>query len=687
MTKQLKSKSAFKAFPRVAVAALLVALAGFGAVTATDQFSPAGFTNPTSPSISDEASIREHSSGVVSDVIIGVRKTHDSSAEKLEALGERIETVIPGATVVTAGVAEDGQAQAVSVEFPPISETERIEAAHTASELANSEEFKELDPTLGGPAYIDARTPHLAESDLLRSELLVFPLIVIVLLCVFRSIKASVWALAASGVSIAISLAVLNIVARFMEISVFALNMTVGLGLALTIDYSLLIISRYREERQSHQRYEALQVARNVTNHTIWWAALTVAVGLAGMLVFPFPFLRSIGIAGIVTSISSAAVVCLVLPAMLRTFDLKPTKRQVARKNNETTGGWQKWSRWILQNRLPAIIVAVAILASAAWPVVHLQLAPLNDSVLSSTLSEKEDTNHLRDSFPEIDDKITLVSVPASVTTHDVGEAAREAFSDTVEVAPVARGNERTEIYMVLDPEESSFSAVAANAEELRSALRTISPSAKVAGEPIKFSDQTSEFLEIFPYSILFVLIVSGLMIAYASRSLTLPIKAIVVNLLNLGAAFGICVFIFQLWQPQVLTSGFSSIDGMVWTMPMLIFCITYGLSMDYEMFILLSIREEHDKGKPNHAAIEDGISRNTSVITAAALLIASVFLGFIFSDIIFMREIGVTLVVALLLDAFLVRTVLVPTTMSYMGKFNWVWPRRANKHTMKGLE
>jgi RND superfamily putative drug exporter len=570
--------------------------------------------------------------------------------------------------------------------------------------------FGPLAVTLGGQAEADREMAEQTERDLIRAELLVTPIILLLLVVVFRGIVAALLPMAVGVVAVVGALAVLRVLTELTEVSVFALNLTTGLGLGLAIDYSLFLVSRYREELWAgHGVTAAIATTMRTAGRTVLFSALTVGLCLSGLLVFPLYFLRSFAYAGIAVVAVAAVAALTFLPALLAVLGPRVDKWSLRRRPPRPveTGTWHRVAtvvmRWPVRLGVPVVILLLLLGA----PFLHIQLGLADARVLPRDAAAHQVSDALATRFAANE------SQPLLVVTEDAGGVAPGRLDDyarTLSRLPaVTRVDARTGSYadgeQVAPPGpraaafgagDATYLAVVADGQAYGDDARRLVDQVRstpapfpvlVGGEAARFTDTLSALTGRLPLAGAIIALSMLVLLFLLTGSLVLPVKALVLNLISLSATFGAMVWIFQDGHLQWLTGDFAVTGVITATIPILVFCVAFGLSMDYEVFLLSRIKEEHDGGADNRTAVARGLERTGSLVTAAALLVAVVFLSFLTSGITYMKLLGLGLAIAVLMDATLIRGVLVPAFMRLAGDLNWWAPGPlARLHRRAGL-
>lgn len=545
------------------------------------------------------------------------------------------------------------------------------------------------DVTLGGGAVVGPQVGETVGADLARAELLAFPVLLLLSLWIFRGVVAAVLPLLVGGLAIVgtfFGLWVVN--EQVTPLSVFALNLVTGLGLGLAIDYSLFIVSRYREElARFGPGREALRRTLATAGRTVFFSALTVAAALAALLVFPQRFLYSMGIGGMFVALFAAAVALVVLPAILallgeRVNALSPRRwRRSAEREARSveSGGWYRLASGVMRRPVPVAVAAAVLLVTLGVPFLNVKFTSVDASVLPESASARQVSDALDSEFPESPASPLYLAVSAP----GGGEAAEELRAYTADLrelsgvesaaAPRFLGEGTWRIDIVPSARDALSEKSRDLVEEVR-ALESPYP-VEVGGETALFVDQQESLAESLPVALGIVLAATLALLFLMTGSVLLPLKALVMNLLTISATFGVLVWIFQDGRLEGLL-GYTSQGALDSTQPILVMILAFGLSTDYGVFLLSRIKEARDSGLSNTEAVAVGVGRTGRIITAAALLFCIAIGAFATSQIVFIKQVGVGTAFAVMLDATVIRAFLVPSLMRLLGEWNWWAPQ-----------
>ncbi|MEA2149185.1 MAG: putative drug exporter of the superfamily [Solirubrobacteraceae bacterium] len=548
---------------------------------------------------------------------------------------------------------------------------------------------------VGGLAIAGPEVGEQVSKDLAKAEGLAFPVLFLLALVVFRGAIAALLPLFVRLLTIMSTFLGLRIVNEATSLSIFALNLAIGLGLGLAIDYSLFILSRYREEMERDgPGRDALTRTLRTAGRTVVFSSLTVAAAMLSLLVFPQRFLYSMAISGSLTALGAGLISLVALPALLMVLgprvDALAPRRWRHRPVVVERGFWYRLSHFVMRRPVAVAVTTAAVLLVAGIPFTRIQFTGVDAGVLPDSAESKQVDTALKTQFPPGPTSPLHVAVTAPrargaqvrayartlARRGDVAgvDAPRFLGDDTwlVEVAPASGALEPRALSLV-----GAIRAGPAGGGRL---------AVRVAGESARFVDQRSDLGGRLPYA-LAILAITTLVILFAmTGSVVLPLKALLMNVLGLSAAFGVLVFVFQDGRLEGLLD-YRSQGGLEITQPLVLLAIVFGLSTDYGVFLLTRIKEARDAGASNEEAVALGIQRTGRIVTAAALLLMVAIGAFATSQIVFIKQLGIGTAVAVAIDATIVRALLVPALMKLLGERNWWAPRPlARLHARLGL-
>jgi putative drug exporter of the RND superfamily len=561
---------------------------------------------------------------------------------------------------------------------------------------------RRINVGVGGRAEIFRQVGDTIKNDLSRAESIAFPITLVLLVIVFGSLVAAGLPLLVGVLAIAGSFLVLYVVSAITEVSVYSLNLATALGLGLAIDYSLFVVSRFREElRQGLEPHDAVVRTVETAGRTAAGGAFTVAVSLLALSLFPLSFLRSFAYAGVAVALLAGIGAVVVLPALLAVLGRRVDSLRLFRHREPKPvgeGAWHRVATTVMRRPLPIATAVILFLLLLGVPFLRLHIGLPDDRVLPPSASTRHVHDEVRANFTSNEAGALEVAAPHLRDPQTKTGAISEYATALSRLHGVARVDALTGSYVdgraVPVPEATSRRFVAsrgtwlnvvpaveplsAAGEQLTHDVRDApSPLGRVlvAGQPAQLVDSKHSLFEQMPWAGLWIAVATFVLLFLMFGSVLVPIKALVLNVLSLTATFGAMVWIFQ----EGHLSGFldfTATGSLAATMPILMFCVAFGLSMDYEVFLLSRIKEEHDRTGDNKSSVAIGLERTGRIVTAAAVLISVVFVAFATSGVAFMKLFGIGLALAVLMDAFVIRATLVPAFMVLLGEANWWAPR-----------
>ncbi|MFF5782788.1 MMPL family transporter [Streptomyces virginiae] len=543
--------------------------------------------------------------------------------------------------------------------------------------------------SLGGPAAVQREVTRTIQEDLLRAELIALPITLVLLVLVFGSAVAALLPLGVGIVAILGTNAVLRGLTEVTDVSVFAQNLTTALGLGLAVDYALFIVRRFREELAAgHDPVAAVEVTLRTAGRTVLFSALTVAVSLSAMLFFPMYFLRSFAYAGVAVVLLAAAAALILLPAALvllgnrvNALDLRRLWRRgrpeaAATEPAETGKGW-RWTAALVMRRAPVFAVATTVgLLLLGLPFLGVKFGTVDDRQLPKDASSHMVQEQIRDGFPNSPGGgLTVLAEGAP------GPESLMAYRDRLAALP---GVIRVDgpIASRTEGRYSSFSlsvegeAVGETARDLVDDVRAVDADFKtsVTGQAAVLVDAQQAIAGALPAAAALVVLATLLLVFLLTGSLLIPLQAVLLNALSLTAMFGAVVWVFQEGNLSGLLS-FTATGDIETTLPVLMFCIAFGLSMDYGVFLISRIKEEYDRTGDHESAVRTGLARTGGLITAAAVILAVVMVAIGTSRVTNTKMLGLGIALAVLMDAMVVRSLLVPAVMKLTGRATWWAP------------
>jgi RND superfamily putative drug exporter len=629
----------------------------------------------------------------ITDVVVVRSARYTTDEPEFEGFLERLtdSSTTLGASVVTPEpqVSEDGRALLVGVAFGSDEDTDEA-----ISEVVAADADPAFAVSIAGDETLQHDFNLLSQEDLQKGEIQFgLPAALIILLLVFGAVVAGLVPLFMAIVSIVVALGIVSVIGQQFELSVFVVNMLTGMGLALGIDYSLFVVSRYREERgRGHDELGAITAAGATASRAVLFSGFAFVVAMFGMLLVPSSIMRSLAVGAIAVGVVSVAAATTLLPAVLGLLGDRVNALRIpffGRKSfdNANPEGrfWGAIIRRVLRRPGLSFALSTAFLLLLAAPVLGLHTGANGVSTLPDRFAAKQGFVALAETFPG------TTTDPVEVVV--VGGASGPAETSALESVRAELGNdprfgpgaiERSvdgEVAVLTVPvagDPTSEEAVAA-VRELRDDLL---PAAFAgAGAEVLVGGATSENVDYFdsvidpaPFVIGFVLLLTFVLLTIVFRSVVVAVTSVLLNLLSVGAAYGLLVLVFQQGVAADLL-GFQQVDAIEAWVPLFLFSVLFGLSMDYQVFLLSRIKERHDDTGDTTDAVTFGVSSTARIITGAALIIVAVFAGFARGELVAFQQMGFGVAVALLIDATLIRSVLLPSVMKLLGAWNWYLP------------
>jgi putative drug exporter of the RND superfamily len=576
----------------------------------------------------------------------------------------------------------------------PVAILDDDEAESVVEAVERADEAPEFVVTVTGEKTLDHDFNLLSQEDLENGELKFgLPAALIILLLVFGAVVAGLVPLLMAIVSIIVALGFVSLLAQPFELSVFVINMLTGMGLALGIDYSLFVVSRYREERAGgREQFEAIAVSGLTASRAVVFSGTAFVVAMFGMLLVPSSIMRSLAVGAIVVGIVSVVAATTLLPALLGLLGDRVDSLRVpfvGRRVLESSGSESRFWGAIVQRvlRRPglSLVLSAGLLLVLAAPVLGLNVGTSGVSALPDRFASKQGLLALERDFPgtTTDPAEIVVSNASSPGTEQALEALRTRLAadrrfGEGDIRHSADGTVAV-LSVPVQGDASGESAVAA-VKKLRSdvipaAFAGTGAEALVGGTTSENIDYFSSVIDPAPYVIALVLLLTFVLLTVVFRSVVVGATAVLLNLLSVGAAYGLLVIVFQYGIGAELL-GFQQADTIEAWVPLFLFSVLFGLSMDYQVFLLSRIRERYDQCGDTTEAVTFGVASTARIITGAALIIVAVFAGFARGDLIMFQQMGFGVAVALLLDATIIRSVVLPSAMRLLGDWNWYLPR-----------
>ena len=719
------ARMAIRAPKRIIVIALLVMVAtGIFGIPVTKSLSAGGFQDPTSESAKAAQLLVDKFGQGSMQLVISVTSDGGAQSAESRAVGTDIAAQLQASPhVANVTSAWTAPATATPALISKDGKTGLIVAGITGGESDAQKYTKELSERLvhdrdgvtvraGGEAMIYVQINGQTEKDLLLMESIAIPLSFIVLVWVFGGLLAAALPLAVGAFAILGSMAVLHAITYVTDVSIFALNLSVAMGLALAIDYTLLIVSRYRDELAAgSERDEALIRTIATAGRTVLFSAMTVALSMVAMVLFPMYFLKSFAYAGIAVVAFAAVAAIVVAPAAivllgdrLDALDVRRLLRRILGRPEPTPkpveeNFWYRSTKFVMRRSIPIGLAIVVLLLLLGAPFLGAKWGFPDDRVLPESLSAREVGDQMRNDFAVDSARNAIVVIPdaSGITPQDLGRYAADlslvpyvssvsspagTFVDGRPAGPpsAATGLKDGSAFLTVGSDAPLFSdASEAQLDRLRAVSTPAGKSVELTGVAQVNQDSSSGITDRLPLVLAAIAAITFVLLFLLTGSVLLPLKALVLNVLSLTAAFGALVWIFQ--EGHLGALGTTPTGTLVANMPVLLFCIAFGLSMDYEVFLVSRIREYWLSlpGKTradNDEAVALGLARTGRVVTAAAVVMSISFAALMAAQVSFMRMFGVGLTLAILVDATLVRMVLVPAFMHVLGRWNWWAPK-----------
>jgi RND superfamily putative drug exporter len=711
----------------IAVGVLAMLAAGIFGVPVAKSLSSSGFQDPTSESARATQLLTDKFHQGDMQMLITVTAPDSATGPAARAVGLAIVDQLrqsPNVAEVTSAwtappaaakrlVSNDGKAGLVVAGIGGGESAAQKTAKTLSDEVAQEHPISTTGIIVrsGGVAVVDAQINSQLQSDLLLMESIAVPLSFVVLVWVFGGLLAAALPVAVGLMAIVGSMAVLRFITFGTDVSIFALNVSIAMGLALAIDYTLLIVSRYRDELADNaDPNTALVRTMTTAGRTVLFSATTVALSMAAMILFPMHVLKSFAYAGVATVAFAALAAVVVTPAAivllgdrLDALDARRLARRLLHRREPVRRPieaqfWYRSTTFVMRRALPLGLAVVALLLVLGAPFVGVKWGFPDDRVLPASASAHQLGDQLRNDFADNSAAAVTAVVPDAngLTSVDLQRYAAElsrvpdvsavsapigTFVGGARVGPPSApsGASHGSAFLTVDSTAPLFS----DASQIQ--LDRLHAVPGPAGRPVDLTgiaqtnrDSVDAITSRLPAVLGLIAVITFGLLFLLTGSVVLPVKALVLNVLSLTAAFGALVWIFQ--DGHLGALGTTSAGTLVANTPVLLFCIAFGLSMDYEMFLVSRIREYWQKsaktGADNDESVALGLARTGRVITAAALVMSISFAALLVAHVQFMRMFGLGMTLAVLVDATLVRMVLLPAFMHVLGRWNWWAPK-----------
>jgi putative drug exporter of the RND superfamily len=582
----------------------------------------------------------------------------------------------------------DGRAVAI-----PIFITETDLAGDVVDVVKRSDRAPDFVVAVTGDQTLDNDFNELSQSDLKEGELQFgAPAALVVLLLVFGALVAGLIPLLVALVSIAVAIGFVALFSQAFAISVFFINMLTGMGLALGIDYSLFILSRYREERaEGFEQHDAIGGAGATASRAVFFSGTAFVVAMLGMLIVPNNIMRSLALGAILVGIVSVVAALTLLPAVMGLLGDRINRgrvplvgRAAVERTNPEGRFWHAIVERVLKRPGLSAAVSIGLLLALASPVLGLEIGTNGVSSLPDRLESKRGFIELQRSFPEVttDPVEIVVAEGYGGNAQRALEQLRARLADDarlgsgeVEVAP----DRNAAVLRVPVKGDSASSEAVEAVRELRAdvipeAFGGTNATVYVTGDTAANVDYFDSVIDPAPIVLAFVIVLTLVLLTIVFRSALIAVEGVFLNLLSVGAAYGLLVLVFQHGIGADLL-GFQQVDSIEAWIPLFLFSVLFGLSMDYQVFLLSRIKERYDRSGDTREAVVSGVSSTARIITGAALIVIVVFLGFAMGDLVMFQQMGFGVAVALLIDATVIRSVVLPSLMVLVDRWNWYLP------------
>lgn len=683
------------------LAAIAVAGAALAGLNVDKHLSSGGFTPAAAESARADQILAQRFGAGAPNVVLVVRAggtaATAAAAREGQALTRRIAAtpdVVYARSSWTTGDraldSRDGRTALILVKIGGDDDTAR--ATWTALIPAVTGRHGSLTVQATGTLPVNVALDTQSAKDLSHAEVVAAPLTALILLAAFGSLVAAGLPLLVGVASVIGTFAVLRGLAAITPVSVFAENITTLLGFGLAIDYSLFLVTRYREElARGRSVREAIAAAVSRAGRTVLFSALTVIASLAAMTVFPLYYLRSLAYAGIAVVALAAVTSLLILPPVLavaghrinRLDVFAPVRRRLPGSRTER-GFWYRLALAVIRRPAAAGIVVAGLLVTLALPFAHARFGIADDRVLPRGAAAQVAADTIRAEFPGAATSPVTVVLPARVSRvrSDQYKAALTAVPGTLSVAGPFTGPSGGAWFALVTGADPNSAAAARYVAAVR-AVPAPGP-ALVGGDAATLADEKAALGGRIGWAAAIIAVSMLVLLLVFTGSVVIPLQALVLNLLSLTASFGAMAYVFQDGHLKWLTGDFVATGWLELTTPLLMFCVAFGLSMDYTMFLLSRIREHYAATGDPAGAVVTGLDRTGRLITAAALIVASVLGALTTSGISLLKMLGFGLALAVLVDATLVRGLLVPAVMKLTGRASWWAPRPLARFTIR---
>ncbi|MGH2560231.1 MAG: MMPL family transporter [Thermomicrobiales bacterium] len=632
------------------------------------------------------------------------RATVDGVMAELKGLPEIVKSATSYYTTYNpARVSEDRQTMMIPVTLVGEYDDVTDHAEEYLAALDRAANDSAIEVLSVGDSTMNDELNTIAEEDLAKGEGIGVLVALVILVVVFGALVAAGLPLVLGIVSVFIAIGLAAVVGRFMELSFFVQNMITMIGLAVGVDYALFVVERYREERRRGlNRYDAIEIAGGTASKAVLFSGGTVVFALMGMFLVPNNIFQSLGIGAVLVVVVAIFATLTLIPAMLGLLGDKvdwPRRRRQATGDGRqksvlgtghsalgTRGFWARVARIVIARPVVSLVASVTLLVVMALPYLDVTEGSLGVSGLPDGTKSGAAYEILVEDFAAgtvspveivVDGNAADPTVQAGIQNLTQALAANGRFGPTTVSANDAGDVTLVAVPMTLAPDSPEAYALIEHLRDatVPAAFEGVPAEVLVTGMTAMTTDSTNSVEHAMPIVFAFVLGLSFLLLLVAFRSIVVPAKAIMMNLLSVGAAYGLIVAVFQKgWGADLL--GFQTVPAIESWLPLFLFCVLFGLSMDYHVFLLSRIKEHYDLSKNNTESVAVGLQSTARIITGAAAIMLAVFGGFAAGRLVFMQQMGFGLAIAVLIDATIVRSVLVPAAMTLLGDRNWYLPR-----------
>lgn len=575
----------------------------------------------------------------------------------------------------------------------------------------------------GEPIFID-EVSQQTQKDLVKADLIAAPISLLILIIIFKSVVAALIPLIVGGGCALLILTSLYFLGHGFTLSIFTLNIALLLGLCLVLDYSLFIISRFRDEMLESKSFnQVIPATLNSAGKAVFYSGVAVFISLSVLLFFPINILFSLGVGGLVAVAMAVIVSLIVLPAILSVFKEKINWlpiRLFKKKDPDSPSAWKWMAQKVIKHPLPYFLSILAVLLLLGYPFLNVKYGISDTHILPLKSDSRDFLDHYKEKFNEQE----LTPIELIITTSASNILSENSLSRLYDFTKKLKAN--SSVYQVnsivttnndLSKKQyynlyksginndnksvrqllktttgknfttisvvSRYPSNSAQTTDLITQLEQMKPgktlNLQLTGEPVHNQQVFDKLSQLFPYALLWIIILTYLILMILLKSLFLPFKAILMNVLSLTASYGILVFVFQEGHFHHLLN-FEPQGMMDTSLLIIIFCALFGFSMDYEVFLLTRIKECYDKTKNNNESIVFGIDKSSRIITSAAIIVIFLCGSFMVADVLMVKQFGLGIAVAIFVDAFLVRSILVPSTMALVKSWNWYLPKWLDK-------